>query len=143
MKTRKLPNKMSELILLALRDLKKIEKLKSYEVDMREWHTAPEDTYGESTKCQVCFAGSVISRTLKMPKNKTVDMSMFSNKMSNKFYALDSLRQGYVGSAYRALGIDSDAMHGMDRRITPYSYDSKKFKEEMYQLAQDLKKEGF
>ena len=54
-----LPNKTSELIRLAVSDLEKCEKDKSYEINMCAWHTENYDS------CAVCLAGSVMAKTLE------------------------------------------------------------------------------
>ena len=62
----KLPNKPSELIRLAIKDLSAVEKLKEYKVDMHTWHEAPNDY--NYYKCQVCFGGAVMARTMKVSR---------------------------------------------------------------------------
>lgn len=53
---------MSDVLELALRDLKMVEKDEKYEVKMTEWHQPIS-----YSKCQVCLAGSIMAKSLKVP----------------------------------------------------------------------------
>ena len=54
---KKLPNKPSELLKVALTDLELVEGDSKYRVDMRNWHTPQYDK-----TCEVCLAGSVMAK---------------------------------------------------------------------------------
>ena len=58
------PSKPSELIRLALRDLRSVERSKKYSVNMHAWHQPLSDQV-----CEVCLAGAVMARSLKVPHN--------------------------------------------------------------------------
>lgn len=83
-----LPDKLSELIMIAINDLKACEKDPDYVIDMSEWHHPVGD------KCHVCLAGAVIA--------KTCDASRFqrhkpeNDELGNKLKALNSIRQGLI-----------------------------------------------
>ena len=53
-----LPDKPSELIRLALADLRKCEADPRYLIDMAQWHRPVT-----SELCHVCLAGAVMART--------------------------------------------------------------------------------
>jgi len=50
-----LPDKLSDIILIALEDLRKVERSKKYKVYMGVWHSP-------NGVCSVCFAGAVMSQ---------------------------------------------------------------------------------
>lgn len=151
----KLPKKMSTLLLLALKDLSKVEKRKSYRIDMSVWHSAPgtEGTFGNKTKqCAVCFAGSVISGTLGVSKNDTFvpndSYEMESNvqldeETTQKLFALNYLRQGEILIAAHEMGVTLPGNFKYYRRVVQYNKrNRRRFKLQMRQIARDLKKVG-
>lgn len=90
-KTKKLPDKLSDLLELAVKDAKKIGKDPRYELDMsNNWHMYIED----EKKCRVCLAGSVMACTLNVNPTETVYSYDFSLDTSDKLEALDRLRTG-------------------------------------------------
>lgn len=147
MRKYKLPNTMSGLILVALKDLEKVEKLKDYTIDMAHWHTAPNKSNGmfdnPSGKCAVCFAGCVMSRTLKVPKNQTkVDFPLY---IKYKLFALNALREGQVYDAANYLGLEvPDKILGRfyNTEIVEYEDNKRLFKRQMNKLAKNLKAAG-
>jgi len=130
-----LPNKPSELILLALKDLVLVERSKSYEIDMGEWHTPRSDF---NDKCLVCFAGVIMAKTFKIDVSENVDPMDFSNATHSKLTSLDLFRIGDVGEAFETLGRSYTKGHEFDRNITHYATNAGKFKREMRKLAADL-----
>lgn len=88
----KLPDKRSELLKLALSNLELIEEDPFYEVKMAIWH----DRNFENEKCQVCFAGSVMAKTLDAPFREYVCPDTFNYETMAKLYWLDRVRTGYV-----------------------------------------------
>lgn len=65
MKNTQLPDKPSELIRLALKDLRKTERqFWKYKIDMDIWHSGKTSTL---SRCSVCLAGAVMAQTLKTP----------------------------------------------------------------------------
>lgn len=136
-----LPNKMSDLILVAIRDLSKVEKMKGYKIDMGwAWHEPIATRRG--SRCSVCLAGACMVG-LGVPKNREVHPYSFNEKLERKFNAIDSLRVGSVSSACYYLNIiKTEKIRKMNRDITDYSVSKSKFKKEMLKLAKDLKKVG-
>jgi len=130
-----LPNKPSELILLALKDLILVECSKSYEIDMGEWHT-PRSSFND--KCLVCFAGAIMAKTLKIDASEDVDPTDFSNATHSKLESLEFFRMGEVGDAFEILGRSYTKGLEFDRNITHYATNAGKFKREMRKLAADL-----
>jgi len=97
----KLPGKPSALIRLALHDLALVERSKKYRVDMGSWHM-PWGQFDE--KCAVCFAGSVMVKTLKCPIDKFFSAGSFANE-SAAFQALNHFRSGFLCGAFSLLGL--------------------------------------
>src|SRR5690242_14702523 len=93
MKT-KLPEKLSELILVALADLEAVERDPDYLVEMCSWHEP-------NGKCKVCFAGSVMARSLNAPLRKFVRPGSYDLHTESRLLALDRVRQGWVCCALK------------------------------------------
>ena len=101
-----LPEKLSDLIILALGDLEKAEKSDEYIVDMIHWHN-PLGANPTSVRqtCQVCLAGSLMAMTLGAPKDRHLTPSDFlSQEVQNKLLALNFARMGLVNGALDILG---------------------------------------
>lgn len=132
------PDKPSELILLALKDLESVEKSKKYVVHMGHWHLPDEG------KCYVCFAGAVMAGTLKLSDKVNYDLHFLPGKYNGwktALRALDFLRGSnfidarVVWPVCRVPGVRT-------RRITPYSESPSAFKSAMHQLAADYAAAG-
>lgn len=119
------PSKPSELIRLALRDLRAVERSKKYTVDMGSWHEPNEDT----GVCHVCLAGAVMARSLKAGRDYDLTPSeMWTHGVSpvwhDRLVALDDLRSGdLAGAAYT--WTPCGALTG-NRIIPAYRDDNKK-----------------
>lgn len=87
--THPLPDKLSELILVALEDLEKAEKHPDYHVDMGLWHCP-------NGRCSVCFAGSVMAFGLGVSHNSRAYPSDFSPQVGDKLSKLNYIRAGIV-----------------------------------------------
>lgn len=97
-----LPDKLSDLILVALADLEKVEADPRYEVAMWTWHQ--EDIFNKNiTVCQVCFAGSVMAKTFNCKLNKEASPSDFPVSAERKLRALNELRVGNLYIAFSEL----------------------------------------
>lgn len=101
-KKTKLPDKLSDLIRIAVADAKKIEKDSKYIFNMSTWHQ-PQSNYDDVShtfvttgKCEVCFAGSIIACTLKAKPNQTVDTSDFDEDTDRKLELIDQIRTGSI-----------------------------------------------
>jgi len=131
-----LPRKMSKLIRIALRDLEKAEKSRSYIVDMGTWHL-PVDN-----KCYVCLAGSAMAFSLNVKKNEFHTPSDLAGN-AEQLSAIDWLREGDVSFAAGDLDLRvTNKMRKMNRSVAQYYEDPKQFKRDMRKLARDLAAEG-
>lgn len=110
-----LPMVLSKLIAIALKDLRKVEKMKNkYAVNMGDWYVPNsdlicrvEDVVISKTKiCSVCAAGSVMALSLGAKGTGYMDPSSFPKNM-NQLHAINSLRTGEVVSAHNNLFPDA------------------------------------
>jgi len=84
--TANLPDKLSDIILIALEDLRKAERSKKYKVNMNIEHRP-------NGVCQVCLYGSIMAQCDGVDETMTVGLDDFSNRECYIFDALDWLRQ--------------------------------------------------
>lgn len=160
-----LPNKASELIRLALKDLKKVEASTDYSVAMSTWHQ-PKSFYLNDT-CSVCLAGAVMAMTLEVPKDIQVEFESeaftdtgiearfdlkgfeISFEDQNKLYALNEFRTGSVSMAMQALLTrtewlaNKELFFDMNRTIPHHDDAPETFYSEMKNLAEELGKLGY
>lgn len=132
-----LPNKPSALILLALKDLAKIERSKKYRVNMQHWH----DPNG---KCKVCFAGSVMAKTLGVIPESYARPSQFDYTTANKLFALNSFRIGELSNGLSEMNIRHPKTLPVYVEISNYDPKSSKsraaFRQDMRGLVKLLRK---
>lgn len=136
MTTTELPDKPSELIRLAIKDLEACEKSDAYTTDMLVWHRPST----ENEKCIVCFAGAVMANTLGADPKTRVEPPHFGEDIEAKLDALDSFKCGEVEEAMEELCVDSKLL---DREVSRYDEGrEKQFKSDMLDLADELEAEG-
>jgi hypothetical protein len=85
-----LPNKKSELLKLALRDLEVVEKDDKYTVDMHNYYCQKMDS------CYVCLAGAVMANTLDAESiviENRVHTYMYGESNKNKLRWLNDVRE--------------------------------------------------
>ena len=122
-----LPDKLSDLLELALSDLEKVEALPKYKVDMMQWHTNIGDV------CAVCLAGSVLAMTGKMEYGLNYSASMLPRPIADKLLALNALREGNVYAAEFYL-TGAGSVHALDVVVTPYYQSPELFKADIRRL---------
>lgn len=141
----RLPDLPSELLRLAVADLKAIEKDPLYLVDMAEWHRPNE----QKETCRVCLAGSVLARTLGHSPSEEVDWEKVDPDTSNKLTAIDDMRAGDLELALLAIDIhDADSLDAageIAKGFEPPRYDRTNpapFHRAMEDLARKLEEAG-
>jgi hypothetical protein len=138
-----LPNLPSQLIRIALHDLRRVEHDARYTVDMGTWHSSED---GDGT-CHVCLAGAVIAGILGHGPNEDVIPETVDRADALRLEALDALRCGDVtGAVYLVLAPDGEAYPEMDspldREVVDYDEDPEVFHAEMAAMATDLEGVG-
>ena len=85
-----LPNKLSDLLFVAIDDLKEVRTDRdNYRVDMDVWHEPGE----VSEICTVCMAGAVMAKSLWVDKGKYYYPADFGHDTRHKLKAIESFRQ--------------------------------------------------
>lgn len=148
-KVKTLPQYPSELIRVALDDLRKVEKDSRYKVTMSVWH---RDSSNFNIPCEVCLAGSVIAKSLGANINAVTNPTEYPSDIDLKLQALDFFRSGRVSNAFKTLvhigtycEDDFNPVVGQrfDRIMSLYYNNSKQFHKDMRKLARDLEKSGY
>ena len=102
-KLTKLPDKLSDLIDLALSDLEKARNDPRYEINMSAWHRPlkePNALYPFTAgKCLVCLAGSVMAFSLGADSQQDKFPKDYDEDTCRKLNALDAIRLGEVNYA--------------------------------------------
>lgn len=157
-----LPKKPSELIRVALADLKAVEKNEKYRVNMNVWHARgfeyerhnngvlKFDERGfpikKSEHCAVCFAGAVMACTLKVDDSSEAEPidKIFSKATTGKLLALNNFRSGYVRDGLLDMGVSHKKLEAVESffDVTDYEDDPAKFKRDMRRLAKKLEEAG-
>ena len=138
-----LPDKPSDLVRLALRDMEAAEKSPLYRVDHGAWHRPPYyylslDSEGP---CTVCYAGSIMAWTLGADRLRDLTPSDFDYDTNCKLQAVDALREGLVDLACRRMGVCDCPVD--DALIAHYFVSPDSFKRDQRQLANKLEAAGF
>jgi hypothetical protein len=138
-----LPDNPSELLIVAMEDLEKIENLNTIEevkINMVKWF----DENPFTGDCKVCHAGAVIYDLIKEKNTITDDdyyclvrPSCFDGDTERKLYAINSARLGNINCFFNYLGIENpwinkDGSHligcGMDEKeLAPDYYSHRKY----------------
>ena len=103
-----LPKTPSELIRVALADLRACEDDHRYVVDMGDWHAPITDDSGREV-CSVCLAGAVMAQTLRVPREQPIysaGLRHHSRGVKDGLYALDCFRRGELKEGLRRLKQD-------------------------------------
>lgn len=147
-----LPDKPSELIRVALADLRKVERSKKFEVDMGTWFDVYND---DSMHCYVCFAGSVMAGSLGCTPEAALQKEWdgfsyvaayvpehFDEKTQCKLYALDDFRTGNIKNALNHMRIKLPRFVPEDVDVVSYAYDPAAWRKDMNALALFLENNG-
>lgn len=95
----RLSNVLSEATEQALRDLELVRNDPDYVINFNKWHEKCEDTSQfEKRKCAVCFAGSVMVKSLGANINTFYVPQDFPEE-SSMLLALDFIRKGNILNA--------------------------------------------
>lgn len=139
-----LPDKLSDLLDLALEDLEKAEADPDMRIDMATWYDReyPEDRIAPGI-CSVCMAGTVLAQRANLPMGAVyIDPSDFSDEIRGKLYAINSLRMGYVYDAFCKLGLKIPAELEYVYFVYSYEGNPTKFKRDMKEISKLLREHG-
>lgn len=118
---RQLPDKLSDLIDVAIDDCEAIAKDERYALNMFEWHTPAEYAVGadgrdsddmEDTRCHVCMAGAVMARRLGVEFGSNAGPGIFDDELELKLETIDLVRTGSVGAALAHMGATESEING-------------------------------
>lgn len=130
------PKKLSKLIRLALNDLSKVERSSRHRVDMKSWHHPVYLGKSLVPTCYVCFAGSVMSKTLKCDLESYQTPENFSDPWIDAFRILDAVREGYLPLKVQDYGIDSH------REVPQYKSGNSPWRKAMWKIVKELESVG-
>lgn len=135
---KRLPNKPSKLLKLALKDLEKCEKDSRYTIDMNVFHLPNKN------KCRVCLAGAMLAKSVGYnPQKDTFAVRKEKIHIIDKVFAINRLRRGVVSLAFLFFtGIPGDITK-FNRQMPEYSDNPQLFKKHVLELAEDLEKAGY
>jgi len=138
-----LPDKMSDLLALAARDLRAVEEDSAYRVDMSDWHF-PDPYTGQ---CEVCMAGAVLAVTVGVDPQEEFVPDTMTLDLHKKMLAINSLRMGNVHKASFTLrgtetAREAARLADLDRGMSDYHIDREAFFADVEKLIQDLRQAG-
>lgn len=115
----KLPDKLSDLLDLAVKDALRLSRgPRPITLNMCEWVRASNPR--TKSRCQACLAGSVMLARLGARRDQSASSEDYPAEIGNKLDAINCLRGGFVTTAWYWLentGIDcardANAEHGM------------------------------
>lgn len=128
-----LPDKLSDLIDVALRDLELCEADPRYRIFMGDWHQPFSETV-----CNVCLAGAVMAKTRNFPRSADIDNIDYVPD-ANKYRALDAVRVGDVDEALSYMG---QVSIDYEPDVTRYSVNPRQFKADLRGVSKRLKSVG-
>ena len=132
----RLPDKASELIRLAIADLRKAMVHPEYRVNMGAWHEMMPRLEGGAV-CHVCLAGSIMAFTLNAPPYMEVEPHDYDMTNRRKLYALNFVRRGQLHEA----GVEWPAFktipmnQGSSLYVARFSDDPNQFIADMLHIA--------
>lgn len=123
--------KLSTLLEIGLRDLRKQEMAENSEVDM-------QTCLKRNGKCVACLGGSVMRFSLGN-RAKEAWFNAYDSETCLRLSALDSLRKGFVDSAAYSLGVPTSIQL---RYVQAYDGPNGEWWKAMRQLLKELKDAG-
>ena len=114
------PEKLSDLILLAVADARLLDR-SIYWPDYSEWHHSVAHPYESATYCHVCLAGAVIAQTLGCNRWLKTHPSGYPRRWETSLNALEEIREGRYKVAY-ALHHWDKTKQQIDAVFTPSRY---------------------
>jgi hypothetical protein len=104
MKVKPLPDKLSDLLELAVNDCKKLKKTPGYILNMGTWHEPVRGAGKRKPVCRVCMAGAIMACELGIPRNHESRPDDFDPEDCSKLGAIDEMRNGHFDQAAHEMG---------------------------------------
>ena len=141
-----LPDKLSELIIVAVKDARKLDRNK-YCPSFINFHDPDEVHPSLPRYCLICDAGAVMAGTLQVDFTQSAIPDCFPD-IEHKLIALDRARCGNYASALRYLGVERDWSFTKDIKVSPFHdyYDWETFDKHLNHMegvAKQLKDLGY
>lgn len=130
--------KLSSLLAIGLRDLRKQERAKNSVVDMNEWYKC-------NGTCTTCLAGSVMRFSMGVGRTEANGIWQFElpDDACGQLSALNDLRSGGVYSAWKAWrGEWREDLRSLVRDVPRYDGPNGDWWKAMRKLLADLRKAG-
>lgn len=121
---------LSQWAELALDDITKTERSPLYQVDMSLWHKP-------NSYCAVCFAGSVMAKTLGADITKKIDPSHYDTIIESALLALNHLRSGHV---LKAIMVFDGTSRLRDLDAAEYAVDVAEYADDKTIWRKDMRK---
>lgn len=137
-----LPDKPSELLRLAVEDLKKAEETPYYQINMGNWHQLSWNWETDSSRCEICLAGAVMAFSLGTSRDRSEYPDKFPEDTRSKLLALDLFRQGGIGHALSYIKLTLPDSLPASVRVAVYSINPRLFKKDMLRIANLLEGAG-
>lgn len=141
-----LPEKLSELALLGLECLAKVEKQPgTYLVTMQHWHEPVPALSYPAGPCLVCFAGAVMAVRFGLSPLEWSSPGYFLAPNRGRLLALDRMRTGSLAEAALLAHLDGNAQmraRRLERPIPPYDDSPSLWRAAMTLQAMSLQEAG-
>jgi hypothetical protein len=128
----KLPEKLSDCIILALKDEEFCFNSPDYIMDMNFYHTPTR------SGCIVCFAGAVMAQTLEGDPNKDIDPWHFGTYNDNRLDALNSVRLGLLDNAISKMRGSLPKLLPVRLDVAPYKANRSEWRNDMSKIVELL-----
>ncbi len=133
---------LSLLIKMAVAAMYQIEKDPNIEIYMGTFCSFKMNPETRESHIQVCFAGSIAAKYASDFHTFLAKGDLIGDDIPNYMVALDYLKNGLVDGALMCLGKRRPQGVAWKIKITPYNKDPKRFKTDMWLLAEYLQERG-
>lgn len=133
-----LPDKLSDLLVVALADLKTCEEDDKYRINMTKWHKPTLSGH----HCEVCLAGAVMAQTLRTPLTKWQEpyLNKLGEVINMKLLAINEARIGNLCMALCLMNVTTNSVKPVtDRSVIAYKDDHDLFIKSMDEIVTYLK----
>lgn len=138
---RELPDKLSDLILVALEDLEKAEASPKHIIVMWMWHLPRLGLL--DNLCSVCLAGSVMAFSLGANPSTPRTPGDYSHHINNKLLALNSVRGGDISLALETIDPEGRKHYFPQEYMVNYERNPVGFKAQLRSVAKRLAAKGY